>query len=295
MRKVAVLFAAVALLVPSAAIADPTIPGDTGAFHADCAFSHRALDDPIVFPGQPGASHSHDFEGNTSTNAFSTNASLRSAGTNCFRDDEVFKYQQPPEPQADRSAYWVPTLYVNDQAVAPSAGAAAAYYTTGRRLPGTIETFPQDYKIIAGNAAGGPSQINGIRVWRYSCIGATVAPGTATTAPTCDSDGLKLEMKFPDCWDGINVDSPNHRSHAVYSIDGSPRYCPASHPVALPALRFALKYPTTGGPTTRVASGDLTTSHTDFMNGWDSDELDHLVEVCLNADEYCGGTDGPAN
>jgi hypothetical protein len=33
-------------------------------------------DDPIVFPRQPGAAHQHDFFGNTSTNAYSTDASL---------------------------------------------------------------------------------------------------------------------------------------------------------------------------------------------------------------------------
>ena len=49
-------------------------------FTTDCFPSHRAPDDPIVFPGQPGASHSHDFFGNTTTDASSTYASMRSLG-----------------------------------------------------------------------------------------------------------------------------------------------------------------------------------------------------------------------
>src|SRR5215207_7742183 len=42
------------------------------SFSVRCDFSHRASDDPIVHFGHPGASHSHDFFGNRSTNANST-------------------------------------------------------------------------------------------------------------------------------------------------------------------------------------------------------------------------------
>ena len=42
-----------------------------------CNFSHRNMDDPIVFPGQQGAAHSHDFFANRSTKYNSTYQSLR--------------------------------------------------------------------------------------------------------------------------------------------------------------------------------------------------------------------------
>ena len=42
------------------------------SFVSRCTFSHRAPDDPIVYPAQPGASHDHTFLGNKTTNAFST-------------------------------------------------------------------------------------------------------------------------------------------------------------------------------------------------------------------------------
>ena len=41
-------------------------------FISSCRTSHRAMDDPIVFPGYPGLSHDHTFVGNTTTNASST-------------------------------------------------------------------------------------------------------------------------------------------------------------------------------------------------------------------------------
>src|SRR6476660_5815339 len=75
-------------------------------FIGSCAFSHMAMDDPIVYPRQPGASHDHSFVGNTTTNAFSTLRTLRAASTTCKRDGET-------------AAYWMPTLLLDGQMVAP--------------------------------------------------------------------------------------------------------------------------------------------------------------------------------
>src|SRR5262245_26804551 len=79
---------------------DPTSQGGGGVttFKVQCPASHRLPDDPIVFPGKPGASHLHQFIGNRTTDANSTADSLLAGGTTC--DD-----------QADTSAYWVPALY----------------------------------------------------------------------------------------------------------------------------------------------------------------------------------------
>src|SRR3954467_13755892 len=74
-------------------------------FIGSCTFSHMAMDDPIVFPGQPGASPDHSFVGNTTTSAFSTLQTLRAGSTTCKRNGET-------------AAYWMPTLLLNGQMVA---------------------------------------------------------------------------------------------------------------------------------------------------------------------------------
>src|SRR3954454_6175471 len=93
--SISVLFAALAMLAAGTVSARAD-----GIFIADCNFSHRATDDPIVLHGATGMSHSHDFFGNGATNAFSTFRSLRGHAGNCV-------------PADDRSAYWTPTLYRN--------------------------------------------------------------------------------------------------------------------------------------------------------------------------------------
>ena len=96
-----------ACLCVSIVPAGPAPAALTAIFAVVCTFSHRLPDDPIVHPRQPGTSHSHDFFGNTTTDASSTYASLRAGSTTCHN----------PE---DTAAYWVPTLLVGTAAVAPS-------------------------------------------------------------------------------------------------------------------------------------------------------------------------------
>ena len=75
--------AATVMLTALALVADAPAARADGIFVADCAFSHRAADDPIVFHGRPRWSHMHDFFGNGSTDASSTLKSLRRSSGNC--------------------------------------------------------------------------------------------------------------------------------------------------------------------------------------------------------------------
>lgn len=51
-------------------------------------------------------------------------------------------------------------------------------------------------------------------------------------------DGIRTELMFPSCWDGVNLDSDDHKSHVAYPdlvITGD---CPDTHPVRLPGLFY---------------------------------------------------------
>ena len=99
-------------------------------FVSNCAFSHESMDDPIVYPGQQGKSHDHTFVGNASTDAASTLASMRAAGTTCRL-------------RADRAGYWMPTLIVDGQAVDPMG--ATIYYR--RDTAARVHAFPSGLKM----------------------------------------------------------------------------------------------------------------------------------------------------
>jgi hypothetical protein len=237
-------------------------------FVESCRFSHRAPDDPIVFPGRFGASHDHTFVGNRSTDAASTFGSLRSSGTTCMRS-------------ADTAAYWVPTLYQGSDAVLPSG--ATIYYRRATLEP--VRAFPNNMRVIAGEAAAISPQ--GGRVTWWSC-GAASGLAPSATVPTCpDARGsfLRLHVRFPSCWDGRNLDSVDHKSHLAYTVAGS---CPSTHPVAVPAITQIYRYPTRGGEGFSLASGGQFSAHADFVNAWRPSALRRLVDECLNALVHCG-------
>ena len=237
-------------------------------FVSHCGFSHAAPDDPIVYPGQPGASHHHSFVGNTSTNASSTVRTLRAASTTC---------QRP----ADTAAYWMPTLSVGGQQVAPVA--AQIYYR--RRTADPVQAFPAGLRMIAGSAKATSPQGMRITFWNCGALSSVPRSETVPTCPDAERQSLRLHVQFPDCWNGAALDSADHQSHMAYSRAGR---CPATHPIAVPAIALIYRYPTTGGADVALASGGQFSAHADFFNAWHQARLDALVQQCLNALRHCG-------
>jgi Domain of unknown function (DUF1996) len=278
--------------------------GDKGWFHSDCRFSHRAPDDPIVFPaaasashshGHAAAAHSHDFIGSGGTSSSSTNASLRAdPRSTCERGDEQ---KDPSLARVDRSGYWAPTLMVGGEPLAPDG--VTAGYGVGRRDPSRIQPYPADLKVIAGSQSGAGPRVGSAFVYRVRCgSGPPVSPGSRTTAPTCRTPDLRVDINFPDCSNG-RADSADHKAHMAYSqpaADGSGLWvCPSTHPILVPRLSLRYRFATTGGPDVAFVTGDMSTTHADFMNGWDEGRLAQLIRACLHVDKYCGASDAPVH
>jgi len=278
-----VLFVALASGPPGSASAAPAAQGtppegarpERGVFATVCRFSHEAPDDPIVFPGQAGKSHLHTFFGNTTTGAASTYESLRAGATTCRTEE-------------DGSGYWVPALFRNGAEVKPLT--MKVYYRTGRHEPESVKAFPPGFRVVAGDATATSAQ--GLRTTFWLCRGlqgpdSQPGFGPTETPPTCPVENpLTLHVRFPECWDGVSLDSPDHKSHMAYGQFG---LCPASHPVVLPSLALIAHYPIVGQPgTITLASGSGYSAHADFFNAWDQAFLARSVSECLNAGAQCG-------
>lgn len=257
----------VSALAPAAAAAAPPQGGKPGYFVSHCTFSHRLADDPIVVPGVPGGSHAHDFFGNESTDALSTTPSLQSAATSCLR----------PE---DKSAYWVPTLFMRGRVVDPIA--MRAYYRFAGS-PSRVSPFPTGLRVVAGSAKAASEQSTAVTSWL--CKGANRHGVAADPGPSChEGERLRLRVLFPSCWDGKNLDSPDHRSHMAYAERG---ICPSTHAVSVPRLILEVSYRIRGGIGLSLASGAITTAHADFFNAWDPDTQRGLVQWCLREGRPC--------
>jgi hypothetical protein len=242
-------------------------------FVTRCTFSHRAANDPIVYFGRPGASHLHDFFGNRTTNAFSTLKKLKKGPTTCRN-------------LKDNSGYWTPSVRVNGALVTPNR--MSAYYQSAGKDHTRIKAQPKGLKVVAGSAAATAPQ--GLKITSWDCADDNTIPAS-TTPPTCPLGTLALHVNFPDCWDGVNLDSPDHKSHLAYT--GKGKICPPTHPVLLPRLRVNVRYATTGGPTTELVSGGQFSGHADFFNAWKPAELKRLVRTCINAGITCDVNGAP--
>jgi hypothetical protein len=267
-RRTALTLAALTALATAVAGAQASIAAAvTPAFISSCTLSHTAQDDPIVMPGKPGMAMRHDFFGNTSTDAYSTAASLLAAPTTtCSTTD-------------DTAAYWAPTVMLAGTDLRPTR--VRVYYRAGSKDPRTVKPFPAGLKMVAGSASATAPQSTKVVTW-----GCGVASTGTATVPTCPEPTLVLHVYFPDCWDGVRLDSADHKSHMAYTHNGR---CPSTHPVPVPKLTEDVQYGVRGGSGIAFRySGSALTGHADFINAWKQSALDALVRRCINGQVACG-------
>jgi len=102
---------------------------------------------------------------------------------------------------------------------------------------------------------------------------------------------MRWEVYFPSCWDGVNLDSPDHKTHMSYPAIGdfNGGVCPISHPVALLSIFFEFFFITGVFPDTdkfAFANGDTTGFgfHGDFVMGWTNRTLLQTAHHdCINS------------
>ena len=134
--------------------------------------------------------------------------------------------------------------------------------------------------------------------------------------PNCPvgSGGLvALNISGPDCWDGVNLDSPDHRSHVSHSAyvwDGampnpnggtgvSYQRCDDAHPYLMPQMSLLAFYTPDANfyaNKWHLSSDEMvpgvkpgTTFHADYLEGWSPTVRDGWLKNCINAHMSCQG------
>ncbi len=248
-----------------------------------CATSHLSYDDPVVYPGEPGAAHLHTFWGNTETNHASTGESLLAEGKSSC-DGGL----------NNRSGYWAPTLFnENDEAVLPYD--IVVYYKsipiTGQAFDrDTIQPIPNGLKMLANQDVKNSESTD----FRSD-------PHVDDRYPS----GMRLKVNFPQCLavdaNGDPVlESPDNTSHLAYqdAADGNSNHCPDSHPYRIPRAEYNMYYNVDlnsdwylSSDTSADTQGE--SLHADYIVAWDEDAMDDVVECNVLEIEKCrfGGVD----
>ena len=131
----------------------------------------------------------------------------------------------------------------------------------------------------------------------FNCLGSTTGPVEGTMQrhfmpdrakiDSCQG-GLRAEIQFPSCWNGVDLDSHNHTTHVAYPYllrDGA---CPDGYPERFLTIMFETIYwvnTFTGQPGQYVfAHGDTTGYgyHGDFINGWEDGVIQQFLDQCVD-------------
>jgi Domain of unknown function (DUF1996) len=247
----------------------------------ECPYSHSLPSDPIVYPGLPGAAHDHDFFGAEDADAFSTADSMRRGGTRCGL-------------AADTAGYWLPALMRDGRVIRPEGAGTEQliYYRNDLDPSERIHVPPPGLRMVAGNSHAKTEAQNpllGTSKIYFNCNDGEGPKDQVARPPVCDDGILVVHVRFPQCWDGVHLDSPDHISHMAWTDEGDT--CPASHPVAIPRVTIRAEYPVGqdyAASDITLSSGPYASLHGDFLNTWHEAKLRSLVHRCFGGHRDCG-------
>lgn len=296
-----------------------------GIFRINCDLSHSGYNDPIVYPGQKDAAHLHRFYGNTLVDEHSDLSSLFTTGESSCQGNEL-----------NRSAYWVPALLaplydpqsnerLTDENGEPAWQIVPAvvgnddeahevfYYSAGVDDLSSIQPIPLGLKMIAGDGMAMPGMAQDTSIVRWHCqsweSSDATNPRWSSSIPECVApDRLRMDIFFPSCWNGIDLDSADHKSHLAYPVNnGGPNgtVCPASHPVPIIRVSFHYAYgvkPEVYDPQSKSSRGwrfasdmyEVSTItpggmslHGDWFNAWHPEALQAVLDGCIRKQLDC--------
>lgn len=286
-------------LLEPVGIPNSAAPDVVGAFRFLCGPGQIKKDDPIVYPGQPGAAHWHQFFGNTAADAHSTYESLRKTGESTCQNE------------LNRSAYWMPAMLDGKGNVVRPDFVSIYYKRRPKSDPFCTKAakgcvgIPRGLRFVFGwdqTRPTEPQPENAVHT-DFACVDGWnpfTPPSKDMVEPmkVCKpGHRLHASLSSPECWNGVDLDSPDHRSHLAEmkrDTNSGQMSCPATHPYIVPQFTMTTAYSIEAGdePTLWGLASDHmipaalrragASYHSDYFEAWEDDIRLRWEAACLD-------------
>jgi hypothetical protein len=189
----------------------------------------------------------------------------------------------------DHSARWTPQLKINGIVQTPTR--SGFYYQCMKPFSATqcanVKPFPKGLRMVASERPGEYGNV----LWYCDITGTQNAQEDPPTSCSSDARGIGMTIRFPECWNGWNLDPATTTEPNVVSAtyDSNGKYgCPAGYPVQLPTLRFFPDY--RNAPhnlnTVEVSMGHMewgppSTYHANNISAFTGDSMAQLTKDCI--------------